>query len=215
MAEIEIEGKTVEEAIEEGLAKLGVTKDKVTVKILSEGAAGLFGLMGNKPAMVKLTTKDGSSSVDLSQTQSKSKEAASKILELMGLTFTDITVSASDEGVSVEVKSKDSKFIIGKNGQTLDALEHVLNLVLNKNAETRTRISLDTEGYRKQQEERLDAMAKKAAETVSQTGKMFRFEPMSSRDRRIIHLILKDHADVETFSEGDGSFRKVVVKLKK
>ena len=215
MAELEIEGKTVEEAIEEGLIKLGVTKDKVNVKILSEGAAGLFGLMGNKPAMVKLTTKDGSSSVDLSQTKIMAKEAASKILELMGLTFTAITVSIAEDGVSVEVKSKDSKFIIGKNGQTLDALEHVLNLVLNKNAQTRTRISLDTEGYRKQQEERLDAMAKKAAETVSQTGKMFRFEPMSSRDRRIIHLILKDNADVETFSEGDGSFRKVVVKLKK
>jgi len=215
VAEIEIEGKTVEEAIEEGLAKLGVTKDKVNVKILSEGAAGLFGLMGNKPAMVKLTTKDGSGAVDLSQTQTKAKEAAEKILQLMGLTFTDITASVKEDGVSVEVKSKDSKFIIGKNGQTLDALEHVLNLVLNKNAETRTRISLDTERYRKQQEERLDAMANKAAETVSQTGKVYRFEPMPSRDRRIIHLILKDNPDVETFSEGDGNFRKVVVKLKK
>ncbi|MCB4792238.1 MAG: protein jag [Elusimicrobia bacterium] len=216
MSEIEIEGKTIEEAIEEGLGKLGVSRDKVDVKILNEGATGLFGLMGNKPARVKLIIKGTSASgVDYAQAQEKAKEYIENIIKFMGLSFTKIDTSQTDEGVLVNVKSTDSRFIIGKNGQTLDALEHVLNLMVNKNEETRTRIIFETEGYRKQQEERLNAMADKAIAEVKRTGKPYRFEPMSSKERRIIHISLKNSTDIESFSEGEGAFRKVVIKLKK
>ncbi|MHB9154758.1 MAG: RNA-binding cell elongation regulator Jag/EloR [Endomicrobiales bacterium] len=215
MAEIEVEGKTVEDAIREGLAKLGCSRDKVEIKILNEGTSGLFGLMGTKPARVLLTTRgEGGEKrpADPTAVQARAKEVVSEMLKLMHMDREEIVTSAGDDQVLVEVKSKDSSLLIGKNGQTLDALEHVLNLILNKDEVTRGKVVLDTEKYRHHQEERLVEMARKAAETVTTTKKAYRFDPMPAKERRVIHLALKDNPDVETFSEGDGMFRKVGVK---
>jgi spoIIIJ-associated protein len=214
MAEIEVEGKTVEEAIEEGLAKLGCTRDKIEIKILNEGTAGLFGLMGNKPARVRLTTKNGADA-DFSACQEKIKDILSNILNFMHLPFSEINTALMAGRLLAEIKSPESSFIIGKNGQTLEALEHIATLILNKDENTRIKITLNTEGYRKKQEKRIHSMAQKAAEQVKRTGKAFRFEPMSAKERRIIHLFLQNDPDIETLSEGEDIFRKVVIKPKK
>ena len=113
------------------------------------------------------------------------------------------------------IKSSDSSLLIGKNGQTLDSLEHIVNLIVNRNAETRVKINLDTEDYKLHQEQHLKELALKAAEQVRATGKAYRFDPMSAKDRRILHVALKDAEGVETFSEGEGMFRKVAIKPKK
>lgn len=216
MAEIEVEGKTVEAAITEGLAKLGVSREQVEIKILNEGTTGLFGLMGTKPARVLLVTKEGvhvqRHAVDYAEAQALVKEALSKILSFMHFDAQQITTGVKDEQVTADIKSTDGSLIIGKNGQTLAALEHAVNLIVNKNESTRVKVVLDTENYRGKQEERLVSMARKAADQVKTSGKAYRFDPMPAKDRRIIHLALKDNPDVESFSEGEGPFRKVGVK---
>jgi len=217
MAELEVEGKTVEEAIKTGLEKLGVSKEKVKLKILNEGTSGLFGLMGAKPARVLLIAegvelKDGA---DYPLAVSKTKQTVADILKLMGFEVSGIDAAVRDGAVACEIKSADGSLIIGKNGQTLEAIEHVVNLIVNRSSETRVKINLDTENYRVHQEERLNALAAKAADQVRTTGKIYRFDPMSSKDRRVIHLALKEAEGVETFSEGEGAFRKVIIKPKK
>lgn len=210
MSEIEVEGKTVEEAIQEGLGKLGCSQDKVEIKILNEGTSGLFGLMGNKPSRVRLITKERV--IDYILAQNSIRDILSNMLRLMNLNYKDINTAMLTGRLMVNIKSDDSRLIIGKNGQTLDALEHILNLMLNKNENTRTKVTLDTEGYRQQQEGRLQNIALKVAAQVKRTGKIHRFDPMSSRERRLIHISLKSDQDIETISEGEGIYRKVVVK---
>ena len=219
MAEIEIEGKTVEEAIEQGLAELGLPRDKAEVKILDEGANGLFGLMGNKPARVRVSSKsadgDADPAADYAGAQKKVREIIAGILNGMNVGFTEITTSLMAGRILVDIKSPESSILIGKNGQTLDALDNITNLMLHRDEAFRVKVCVDAEGYHKRQEERLQELAKKAAEQVTRTGKPYRFEPMSSRERRVIHLILKSDSALETFSEGEGAYRKVVISLKK
>ncbi len=223
MAEIEVEGKTVEEAITEGLKKLGVSRDKVEIKILDEGTTGLFGLMGAKPAHIRMTAREGigaeqrsadetNPDIDHALTEKRVKEVLGEMLRLMNISFKEISVARADDRVVTEVRSDESSLLIGKNGQTLEAVEHVLTLMLSRDKATRARITIDTEHYRLRHEEKLQAMAKQAAEEVRRTGHTHRFDPMPSRDRRVIHVCLKDDPEVESFSEGEGPFRKVGLK---
>lgn len=219
MAEIEVEGKTVEEAIQEGLTKLGISRANVDIKILNEGTAGLFGLMGNKPARVRLATKNNTGEtmdidLDYPLAQKTAEEVVSRILALMGVAVTGIDVKLVTGRILIDVRTPDNALLIGKSGQTLDSLEHIINLILSKNPVTRVKVTVDCEHYRLRQEERLQAMAAQAAEQVKRTGAAYRFDPMSSIERRIIHLYFEPDADLETFSEGDGTLRRVVVKRK-
>lgn len=215
MAEIEVEGKTVEEAIKEGLGKLKCSRENVEIKILNEGTAGLFGLMGSKPSRVRLTTKDGPGSVNYPLAQEKAKEVLGTILKLMKFNVKEINSAMLTGRVFVNIKSDDSSLIIGKGGQTLEAFEHIVNLILHADEATRVKVTLDTENYRQKQEERIQNLAAKAAEQVKKTGKPFRMDPMPSKDRRLVHTFLQDDADVETISEGEGPFRKIIIKPKK
>jgi spoIIIJ-associated protein len=214
MAEIEVEGKSVEDAIKEGLEKLQCTRDKVEIKILNEGNTGLFGLMGTKAALVRLTTRD-ESGIEYVEAQKKVKEVLTKLLKLMNFDVKEIHTAMLTGRILANIKSDDSSLIIGRNGQTLEAFEHIVNLILQKDEATRVKVNLDTENYRAKQEEKIQAIAHKAAEQAINTGKVFRMDPMSSKDRRLVHMFLKDNTGVETFSEGEGAFRKVVIKPKK
>jgi spoIIIJ-associated protein len=214
MPEIEVEGKTVEEAIDDGLTKLGCSRERVEVKILDEGTSGLFGLMGTKPAKVLLMTRE-SSGGDFAEAQEKIKELIGNTLKLMNISFSGINTSLLAGRITADIKTTESGVIIGKNGQTLEALEHILGLMLNKNREPHIKVNLETQGFRAKQEEKLQAMAQNAADEVKKTGNPYRFEPMSAKDRRIIHVFLQNDPELETFSEGEGMFRKVVLQSKK
>jgi len=218
MAELEVEGKTVEEAIKEGLEKLGLPKDKVKIKILNEGTSGLFGLMGSKPAR-GLLVADGegqkSGGADMGLAVSKAKTTVTELLKHMGMAFDSVEAAETDGAVNCVIKGPDGSLIIGKNGQTLEAMEHITNLIVNRSSDTRVKINLDTEDYRLHQEQRVSALALKAADQVRSSGKIFRFEPMSAKERRMVHIALKDAPGIETYSEGEGSFRRVAVKPKK
>ena len=214
MTEIEVEGKTIEEAIQEGLRKLGCRRDEIEIKILNEGSTGLFGLMGNKPAVVQLTTKGDITPVDFDLAQKKVKEILSELLKKMGISFTQINTALMTGRILVEIMSDESGLIIGRNGQTLDAIELVVNLMLSKDKNTRTKVSVDADKFHLKHEEHLQKLSREAAQQVKKTGTPYKFEPMSSKERRIIHEYLKADQEVETYSEGEGILRKLYIKLK-
>ena len=229
MEEKEFSGKNVEEAIEKGLKELGLSRDDVEVKILDEGKAGLFGLMGASPAKIKLIVKplkglgveeerevvrEKPSGVNLISAQKKVKEELDEILKLMGMEA-EVTTSLEGGRVVADIKSENGAILIGKKGQTLDALQLIVNLIVNRDEKTRTRVIVDTESYRQRRENALVEMAREVADEVKSKGNPRELEPMNPAERRVIHLALKNDKDVETTSKGEGNFRRVVVSPKK
>ncbi len=227
--ELEISGKNIEEAISLGLQQLNCTKDDVEIKVLDEGTKGLFGLMGSKPAKVLLTLKKNKEickkvekkdernrsleDVDFGLACKNAKEYITKIVTLMNINIRDIKVSCDDESVNVQIYSDSGSLLIGKAGQALTALEYVVQLMLNNNIKTRVKVNIDAEDYRQKQYAKLKALADKAISFVRKTGKTYRFEAMSPKERRFIHTYMEKFGEFETFSEGEGSLRKVGVKL--
>ncbi|MCL1972538.1 MAG: protein jag [Endomicrobia bacterium] len=220
MPEIEITGKTAEEAIKKGLEKLGCAKEQAQIKVLDEGTAGLFGLMGAKPARVLIIAdntycKPEAVDVNPKEACEKTEKILSEIISKMGLGLKKIKSEFNIDSVNAEIEAEDSGFIIGKNGQTLDALEYIAQIIANNDLNSKIKVNLDCENYRKKQNERLKVLADKAVEYVNRTEKIYRFEPMSPKERKIIHTYLKNNPKIETFSEGEGAMRKVGIKLSK
>ena len=222
--ELEISGKNIEDAIEKGLQELNCSKEDVEIKVLDEGTKGLFGLMGAKPARVHLTVKDKNRKeepkkeepkreIDFDLACKNAKEYVEKIVSMMNINVTDIKVNHDDETVNIDVATDSGSLLIGRSGQSLNALEYVVQLMLNTNPSTRAKVTIDTENYRQKQQDRLKAIANKAIEYVKRTKKIYRFDPMSAKDRKFIHKYFKNIGGFDTFSEGEGAMRKVGVKL--
>lgn len=225
--ELEITGKNIEDAIEKGLQELNCSKEEVEIKVLDEGTKGLFGLMGSKPARVLLTIKDKSQiketkkekkeepkkEIDFDLACKNAQEYVSKIISMMNIKIDDIKVSHDEDTVNIEVSTDSGSLLIGRSGQSLNALEYVVQLMLNTNSSTRAKVTIDTENYRQKQQERLKTLINKAIEYVKRTKKIYRFDPMSAKDRKFIHQYFKDLGGFDTFSEGEGAMRKVGVKL--
>lgn len=240
---IERTGKSVEEAIDNGLKQLGLNRAQVTVEVLSEGSKGLFGLVGGKPARVRLWSR------------TEAIGAARRFLEdLVSLMCPGATVGeAYDESVvRFEVRGRNVGGIIGTKGQTLDAIQHLTNLVARRavrrkrlpgvgateaesredeeqeewagatatdgeskpSSEDRLRIIVDAEGYRARRKEALEGLARRMAERAVHEGKEVKLEPMSALERRIVHLALAGHGMVSTHSEGEEPFRRVIITPK-
>jgi len=219
LKELESTGKNISEAINTGLKLLKCTKDEVEVKILDEGSSGLFGLMGSKPARVLLTLKNGIAeiknieTIDFKLACKSVENVINDIVKMMGINISSVKTSHEDDTVSAEIASDNSGVLIGKGGQSLDALEYLVQLIVNTDPRTRVKVNLDTENYRAKQQERLKTIAEKAMEYVKRTKKIYRFDPMSAKERRYLHNYLKNIGGFDTFSEGEGVMRKVGVKL--
>jgi Predicted RNA-binding protein len=200
--------RTAEEAKKMALDKLGVKEGDsgVEVEILDEGSKGVFG-WGNKFARVRVLLKDGP--------EDKVENVLYEILRHLELTG-DIEKEYKDENLlRLNVVGGDMGLLIGKRGQTLDAMQFLLNLISNKDRKEKIKIVLDVEGYRQRRERSLQELAKRLAEKVRFDKKNVALEPMMSNERRIIHLTLQDDPYVETFSQGEEPMRKVVIALKK
>lgn len=220
MQELEMKGKNVEEAIQKGLEKLGCARDQVEIKVLDEGTTGLFGLMGAKPARVLISTehtccKPGAVDINPKEACKKTETVLSDILNKMGMELKSVKTEFNTDSVNAEIDAQESGYIIGKSGQTLDALEYITQIIVNNDMNSKIKINLDCEKYRQKQNERLKVMADKAVEYVNRTGKIYRFDPMNAKERKIIHTYLKNNSKIETFSEGEGVMRKVGIKLSK
>lgn len=204
---IEMTGKTVEDALKAALSELQVTEDRVEVEVLDEGSKGLFKLIGAKPARIKVKVKK-----DYTY---DAKTFLRDVLNAMGVKA-EIKIREEDNVLKINLVGPDMGIIIGYRGETLDSLQYLVSLVVNKEQDAEyKRVLLDTENYRAKREETLRRLANKTAYKVRKSGRSFRLEPMNPYERRIIHSALQNDQYVESFSEGDEPYRRVVINLKK
>ncbi len=203
---VERTGKTVDEAVEQALQEMQWKQDEVEIEVIEEPTKGLFGLLGARPARVRVKLKE--------TTARRARDIVNKVIQAMNLTA-DITVTEKDEKIIININGKDLGILIGRRGETLDALQYLVNLSANKNLEKRKRVLIDIEGYRKRREETLRKLAFKLAEKAKQRGRNIVLEPMNSMERRIIHTALQNRDDIYTFSEGEEPYRKIIISPKK
>ena len=206
MKETVKKGKTVDDAVEAALAELGVGKDDVEITVLTEGNKGLFGL-GSKEAEVKVTVIEKSS-------EEIARDFLNTVLEDIGLEAS-VDISTDEERMNIEISGESMGVIIGRRGETLSALQYLTSLVVNRKTEGYTKISIDTENYKKKREESLIKLANKTAEKVIKYRRNITLDPMNPYERRIVHSSLQGNDKISTFSTGDEPMRRVVVTLKK
>jgi len=200
---IEKSAKTVEEAVNLALEELDVTEDQVEIEVLEEGSKSLLGLRKAKEAKVRVTLFDYATEI--------ARDFLEELFDKMGFEAT-IDIVEEEEITRVNIESSNSGVIIGRRGETLDALQFLTSLVVNRNNTTYKKIILDTEDYRKKREITLENLADRLAFKVEKTGRSMSLEPMNPYERRIIHSSLQKNNKVETYSVGEDPNRKVVIK---
>ena len=208
MIKVEQTAKTVDEAIEIVLSQYNVTRDDIKVTVVDEGKKGFLGI-GTKEAKIIVEIKEESE-----KKQERALEVVKSVVEKMGLNA-EIDIKEEDGTLFVNIESPDVGVVIGRRGETLDSLQYLTGLVVNKDSAQWTRVILDASGYRKRREESLVDLAKKKAQRVKHTKRKLSLEPMNPQERRIIHTALQDDPQVTTFSEGEEPYRRVVIALKK
>ena len=204
---IEISAKNVDDAITQATVQLGITSDQLEYEVLDKGSTGFLGI-GSKNAVIKARKKF---SIDENVV-----EFLSSIFDAMKMEV-EILVAVNEEEhiIEVELKGDDMGILIGKRGQTLDSLQYLTNLAINKHSDEYYKVKIDTEDYRKRRKETLENLAKNIAYKVKRTKRPVSLEPMNPFERRIIHSALQNDRYVTTHSEGDEAYRHVVVTLKK
>jgi spoIIIJ-associated protein len=206
MKVIEMTGRTIEEALKIALNDLKVTEDKVEVDVLDSGKKGFFNI-GSRPAKIRVTVKR--------DYMYEAKTFLRDVLDLMKVKA-EITIKEEGSIIKISLTGPDMGILIGYRGETLDSLQYLISLVVNKGHDTEyKRVILDTENYRLKREETLKRLARRIADKVRKIERAVKLEPMNPYERRIIHSALQDDVLVSTYSEGEEPFRRVVVDLKK
>ncbi len=204
---IEVSAKTVDDAITEASIKLGTTSDKIEVEVIEKGSTGFLGIK-SKPAIIKARKKN--------DTVDNIREFLENVFSAMNMEVTiDIKKAEDDKVYEVELSGKEMGLLIGKRGQTLDSLQYLTNLAVNKHSDGYIKVKLDTEDYRQRRKDTLENLAKNIAYKVKKKNRPVSLEPMNPFERRVIHSALQGDRYVETHSEGEEPFRHVVVTLKK
>lgn len=204
---IEVTAKTVDDAITEACQKLTVTSDKLEYEVVEEGSSGFLGI-GSKPAVIKARVK--------CSVADSAKIFLNEVFEAMKMNVViDVKYDEDARNMNIDLSGDEMGVLIGKRGQTLDSLQYLVSLVVNKDANEYIRVKLDTENYRQRRKETLENLAKNIAYKVKRTKRSVSLEPMNPYERRIIHSALQADRYVTTHSEGEEPFRRVVVTLKK
>lgn len=228
-ANLEVIAPSVDEAIQKGLDELGLNEDQVDVQVLDEGGSGLFGL-GGRQARVRLTVKGSTASKPASYAPAApmtaedaenmvaiTKATVQELLHHMDVRAeVDAQLGEPDDEespapVMVDVRGGDLSFLIGRNAETLNALQLVTRLIVSKEVGSSAHVVIDIEGFRKRREDTLRQLADRMAQQAVSTGRRQSLEPMSPSERRVIHMALRDHAEVTTESSGEEPRRKVVI----
>jgi spoIIIJ-associated protein len=200
-------GQTVEEAVAQALAQLNTTKDLTEVSIIDEGKKGIFGIFGSRPAIVKVTVKK-------EDPIEEAKKFLYQVSEQMGALI-EIEVKRDGKLVQLYLKGDKIALLIGKRGQTLNSLQYLTQLVINRHAEQYLTVILDAEDYRNRRNETLVHLAHRLAQKALKTGKDVSLEPMPSYERKVIHTALVDNKKIKTFSDGSEPHRYIVISPNK
>lgn len=206
MKSLESTGKTVEEAIALGLKELDKTRDQVDVKVLELPSKGFLGIIGSKLAKVKLTVID--------RPEDNARAFLEDLFRAMDLEV-NMTIEQKNDTLLVNMEGPNMGVVIGRRGQTLDSVQYLLSLVVNKSSDKYIKVFVDTENYRQKREDTLIRLASKMASKARKIGKTIALEPMNPYERRIIHASLQNNPYIQTYSEGEEPFRKVVIALKR
>lgn len=205
---ITVSAKTVDEAITKALIELKTTSDKLEYEIVDKGSNGILGIIGSKPAIIRAKKKD--------TMEDRAMTFLSDVFGAMDLEVNlEVAYNDTEKELSINMSGGDMGVLIGKRGQTLDSLQYLVSLVVNKESEDYIRVKLDTENYRERRKETLETLAKNIAYKVKRTKHSVSLEPMNPYERRIIHSALQNDKFVLTRSEGEEPFRHVVISLKK
>lgn len=218
-SEYEFEGKTKEEALVRACDELGLSEDQLEVEVLSYGSTGIFGLVGVKKARIKVIAPEShkpepeevpASSHPLEDVAELAEKALEKLVTFI---VEDATVTVHDEPdtLRLNIAGNNSALLIGKHGRTLDALQYLVQKIVQKANKSKKRIVVDVEGYRDRRKASLTQLALRLAEKVKRSGKPATISPMNAYDRRIVHVTLKDESKVRTQSMGSGALRKLVI----
>ncbi|MEW9699627.1 RNA-binding cell elongation regulator Jag/EloR [Paenibacillus sp. SI8] len=205
MKKIVVTGKTIEEAVKSGLAQWDVSEDRVQIQILEQPARGLFGFIGSRPAKVELEL--------IPDALEEARLFLQDIFKTMQISIT-IDERKDREGTILNMSGSELGILIGKRGQTLDALQYLVNIVANRYSNSHFRIILDAENFRERRKKTLEELASRLASRVIKSKKEVVLEPMNSQERKIIHAELQGHPVVKTYSKGEEPNRRVVIALK-
>ena len=210
MSMIEVEGKTVDEAIQKACEQLGLSPEQLEVEVLSDGSNKIFGIIGGAKVRIKATVKEHPSAPDAQ----KAQEVLENILQRFGFE-TSIEVLEDDDCVTLNIKGDGSGILIGRKGQTLDALQYVVNKIVHRSPNVTKQVIVDTEGYREKRKETLIDLAKRLSEQAKTREGPVSTSPLNPFERRIIHLAIQDDDELTTQSTGEGIYRSVVISPKK
>jgi len=200
---IEVSGKTEDEAIELALEQLGLARDDVSVEIIERAKSGFLGLK-NTPAVVKVIYEAKEAHT------TRVESFLTGLFERMGIAA-NLGITEEDNSISVILTAKDVGALIGRRGETLDAIQHLTNYVVNRGATNRVRVNLDAENYRRRRNETLESLAERTAGKVMKYRRNMTLDPMNAYERHIIHAALQDHESITTYSIGSEPNRRIVV----
>ncbi len=202
----EFSAKTLDDAITDAKVKLEATTENFEYEVIDKGSSGFLGI-GSRPAKIRARK--------ILNAREKAEEFLERVFDAMQISVNVNIVENMDEKVmNIDLSGDDMGVLIGKRGQTLDSLQYLVSLVVNKDGEEYVRVKVDTENYRQRRKDTLENLAKNISFKVKKTGRTVTLEPMNPYERRVIHSALQNDKFVETHSEGEEPFRRVVVALK-
>lgn len=208
----EFSAKTVDDAITEACKEFTITSDKLEYEVVEEGSSGFLGI-GAKPAVIKARVKEEVKEITVEET---AKNFLKEVFEAMNMAVViDVKYDEVQNTMDIDLSGEEMGVLIGKRGQTLDSLQYLVSLVVNKEKDDYIRVKVDTENYRQRRKDTLENLAKNISYKVKRTKRAVSLEPMNPYERRIIHSALQNDRYVTTHSEGEEPFRRVVVSLKK
>ena len=225
---VKAEGKTTTEAIEKGLKELGVSKDKVEIKVLEEEKRSFYSILSPRVVKVELTLKEEKEEKIVKNEKVKEEKkhnenieeienAVEEINEFLNMFLKEkekFETKVKEFDVYVDINGENLNYLIGYRGETINSIQTILTAIANKKSTQKIRVYLDIAGYREKRVKTLEDLAEKLARTVERTRKSVTLEPMTAYERKIIHTKLQNNSKVKTFSKGEEPYRKVVISLK-
>lgn len=219
---VRTEGKTTTEAIEKGLKELGVSKDKVEIKVLEEEKRSFYSILSPRVVKVELTLKEDKKEKNKEEKKhneniqeiEKAEQDIKEFLDNFLTKETKYEVKIDNFDIYVDMNGENLNYLIGYRGETINAIQTILTAIANKKSTQKIRVYLDIAGYREKRIKTLEDLAEKLARTVERTKKSVTLEPMTAYERKIVHTKLQNNSKVKTFSKGEEPYRKVVISLK-